>query len=403
MAIDKTPKKRRGAKKKRYIVPLIILIVLIIFRIMLPTIVKNYVNKVLADIPGYYGQVKDIDIALYRGAYVIDGMYLNKVHAKTQVPFLNFPKTDISIEWKSIFKGKIVSEIQMYSPEVTYIFEDQEAPASGAEGEADASDWTKALTDIVPIDINHFEVHDGKLGFVKLQTEPDIDLYMDKLELTADNLRNVVEEKQNLPSPIRATAVSIGQGQFKLDGGINLIKEIPDMDMNFSLENADITALNDLTQAYAGIDFKEGNAAVYGELAIADGYLKGYIKPMLKNSKLISKEDSVLEVIWEGFVGMFKFILKNQGTDTLATVVPLEGNLNNVEAGIFPTIINIFENAWISAFKGEIDEDIDFQDAIDEADMENMSREEKKEYRKQRREQRREERRAERKNDSTLP
>jgi len=42
--------KRRGLKKKRYILPLIIILALIIFRILLPTLVKNYVNKVLADI-----------------------------------------------------------------------------------------------------------------------------------------------------------------------------------------------------------------------------------------------------------------------------------------------------------------------------------------------------------------
>ena len=122
--MSNNPKKSRF-KKKRYIVPIIILILLIAFRLYLPTLVKNYVNKVLADIPGYYGQVDDIDIALIRGAYVINGMYLNKGTAESQVPFLNFPKSDISIEWKSLFKGKIVSEIIMTSPEVIYVFEDQ--------------------------------------------------------------------------------------------------------------------------------------------------------------------------------------------------------------------------------------------------------------------------------------
>ena len=124
---------------------------------------------------------------------------------------------------------------------------------------------------------------------------------------------------------------------------------------------------------------------------------------MLSNSKMISKEDGILGTIWEGFVGMFKFVLKNQGTNTLATVVPLEGNLNNVQAGIFPTILNIFENAWINAFKGEIDEDIDYQDAIKEADLDNMSSEERREYKRAQRKAKRKERREERKNDTTLP
>lgn len=108
---------RKIYKKKRYLVPLILLLLLIIFRLYLPTLIKNQINKTLANIPGFYGEVKNIDVALYRGAYMIHGMYLNKGNAKSQVPFLNFPNSDISMEWKSLFKGKIVSEIIMYSPE----------------------------------------------------------------------------------------------------------------------------------------------------------------------------------------------------------------------------------------------------------------------------------------------
>lgn len=380
-------KKRKAYKKKRYTVPIIILIVLIAARIYLPYWVKDYVNKVLADIPGYYGEVADIDMALYRGAYVIEGMYLNKVDADTQVPFLKFPKNDISIEWKSLFKGEIVSEIIMYSPEVIYILEDQET--TPAEGEADLDDWTKALTDLVPLEINHFEVFDGKFAFVELESDPNIDLQIDKIHLNASNLRNVREKERVLPSPVTATGVSIGGGAVTLDGNVNIIKEIPDMNLNFALEHADVTALNPFTRHYAGIDFEEGDFSVFSEVAIADGYLKGYIKPLLKDSKMIGKEDGFLGVLWEGFVGFFKFILKNQSTDTIATRVPVEGDLNNAKAGVWPTVIHIFENAWISAFKGNIDDDIDFEDAFNDP---NLTKEEKRELRKKRREQRKEER-----------
>lgn len=375
-------KNKRGFKKKRYTFPIIILILLIAFRLYLPTLVKNYVNKVLADIPGYYGQVEDVDISLIRGAYVINGMYLNKGTAESQVPFLNFPKSDISIEWKSLFKGKIVSEIIMTSPEVIYVFEDQKEES----GDANADDWTKALTDIVPIDINHFEIHDGKLAFVQLSADPNIDLQIDKLELTADNLRNVVEKERILPSPIRASGVSIGKGKVSLEGYMNLVKEIPDMDLSFSLEDADVTALNDFTNYYAGLDFDKGTFGVYSEIAIADGHLVGYVKPLLKDTTLIGKGDSFLDVIWEGFVGFFKFVLKNQGTDTLATKVPFEGDLNDVKTGVWPTVLNIFENAWIQAFKGEVDNDINYKDAFKEGEI---TREQKRELRKKEREERR--------------
>ena len=371
---------RKAFKSKRYIIPIIVLILLIAFRIYLPILVKKNVNKVLANIPGYYGQVDDIDISLIRGAYVIKGMYLNKGTAESQVPFLSFPKSDISIEWKSLFHGKIVSEIIMTSPEVIYVFEDQKEKS----GDANVADWTKALTDLVPIDINHFEVHDGKVAFVQLSADPNIDLQIAKLELTADNLRNVIEKERILPSRLRATGVSIGNGKVSLEGNMNLVKEIPDMDLSFSLENADVTALNDFTSYYAGLDFDKGSFAIYSEVALADGHLIGYIKPLLTDTKLIGEGDNFLEVLWEGFVGLFKFILKNQGTDTLATKVPIEGDLNNLEAGVWPTVFNIFKNGWIKAFKDKVDDDINYKDAFKAG---NITREEKRELRKKEREE----------------
>ena len=388
-----TKKNRSVYKKKRYTVPIIIIVLLVAFRIYLPTLVKNNINKVLAEIPGYYGEVEDVDITLIRGAYMVKGMYLNKVNAKTQVPFLNFPKSDISIEWKSLFKGRIVSEIIMFSPEVIYIFEDQKTPTD--EETADVDDWTKALTDIVPIDINHFEVHDGKVAFVQLQADPNIDLNIDKIELYADNLRNIKSKGRTLPSPIHATGVTFGNGNMTLDGNINLIKEIPDMNLEFTLKGSNATALNDLTRHYAGIDFEKGTFELYSEIAIADGYLKGYIKPMLTDAKMIGKDDGFIGVLWEGFVGFFKFILKNQRTDTLATKVPIEGDLNNVDAGTWPTVINIFKNAWIEAFKGEVDDDIDFKDAFQEA-KDGANKAAEKEQRKDERQKRKEKRKAER-------
>lgn len=370
---------RKPYKKKRYYIPLIIIVILVCFRLYLPTLVKNYVNKTLANIPEYYGEVEDIDIALYRGAYVINGLYLNKLSATTQVPFLNFPRTDISVEWKSLLKGKIVSEIIMNSPEIIYVFEDQQSSSEGAE--TDVEDWTKALTDLVPLDINKFEMHKGKLAFVQLSADPNIDLSITNLELTATNLRNVESKEKTLPSSINATGTSFGCGKLQIDGHMNIIKEIPDLDIAFSLEKANAIALNDFTNYYAKFDFDSGTAELYGEMAIADGYLKGYIKPLLIDSKLIGKEDGFLETLWEGFVGFFKFILKNQGTNTVATQIPIEGDLNNVKTGILPTIGGLFKNAWIKAFKGGTDDSIDFKDAF--SDGKELTSKEKRALRKE--------------------
>lgn len=348
-------------KKKTFIIGSIVVVLIVIARLLLPYFLEKYVNKTLDDIPGYTGYVEDIDVSLFRGAYIIEGLILKKENAASDTPLLNFPESDISLEWSALFKGKIVSEIVLHNPELNYVFEDQQK-----EGRAEAEDWTEALTDLVPIDINHLQVHNGRFNFVQFSASPDINLVMESIEMQATNLRNVRQTENKLPSTVTANAISFGGGNFTLNGEIDVMKRIPDMDVEFSLQKADVTALNDLMQETAGVDFARGTFELYSEFAIADGYLEGYLKPMFINTELLGDEDEdgFFKTLWEGFVGVFKFLFKNQGTDTLATRAPLEGNLNNIDTGVWTTILNIFKNAWIEAFNTEVDEDINFQDAL---------------------------------------
>lgn len=357
--------------KKRKIL-LIFVLLLIAFRLYLPTLVKNYLNNVLAELPGYTGAVEDVDIALIRGAYVIKGLHLSVLEAETEIPFIRIAKADISVEWKSLFKGKIVSEIILNEPEITYVMEDQE----GTEG-AKQEDWTKALLDIVPLDINHFEIHNGQVGLLLVSAEPKVDLKLTNIELTADNLRNVVAAKHTLPSPINLSATTFGEGNLSIKGKMNLLKEIPDMDISLELEKSSVTALNDFTKHYANIDFESGIFNVYSEVVIADSYLKGYVKPFITDSKLLGEKENVLETVWEGFVGFFKFVLKNQKTNSIAMKVPFEGNLDNVETSVWVTVASIVKNGWIKAFDNKVDNSIEFKDALKDANKNSKSEKKK--------------------------
>src|SRR5690349_4962440 len=92
---------------------LVIVGVLVIARLILPYVVLHYTNKTLASMDGYYGHIDDIDIALIRGAYRIDSIYINKHDSATQkqTPFFSARAIDLSVEWKALFHGSIVGEL----------------------------------------------------------------------------------------------------------------------------------------------------------------------------------------------------------------------------------------------------------------------------------------------------
>jgi len=344
--------------KKRWILLLVLIIGLIVFRIYLPTLVKNYVNKVLAEIPGYYGSITDVDIALYRGAYVIKGLNLVNTNATSDIPLIKFPRNDISVEWRALFRGNIVAEIYLYDPELNYVVEDMQT--NGADDE----DWTKVLTDLVPIKINHFEIEGGKLAYIELAADPKIDISVKDLKFTAENLRNVKDEENTLPSPMQGSGTSIGKGKLTIDGKVNLLKKIPDADLNIKLEKTQLASFNDVSKAYAKMDFKTGNVDAYSEIALADGNLTGYFKVLFSQVKFHSEDDTFLETIWESLGVFLKFILKNRNTENFAVKAPIEGNIESLSVKTWPTIGSIFRNAFIKGFRSGIDEEVEYKDAL---------------------------------------
>lgn len=71
--------------RRRYkwlIIVAAVVIVLVTIRLALPSIVRDYVNDQLMALEAYDGHVDDIDLALWRGAYRIDGIRIVKTGAE---------------------------------------------------------------------------------------------------------------------------------------------------------------------------------------------------------------------------------------------------------------------------------------------------------------------------------
>src|ERR1035437_10159108 len=108
--------------KKIYKILIGIAVLLIIIRLILPYVVLHYSNKTLATMKGYYGHIDDIDLSLYRGAYIINNIYLNKIDSvsKKQTKFFTSRDIDLSLEWGALFHASIVGKLVFDSPELVF-------------------------------------------------------------------------------------------------------------------------------------------------------------------------------------------------------------------------------------------------------------------------------------------
>lgn len=388
----KIPRKTGG--RGRLIVVGSVLLLFVVARLLLPVFVTKYVNEVLAGIPGYRGSIEEVDIHLFRGAYTIDGLTLMKIDGNSDVPFISIPKTDLSVEWRALFNGAIVGKVAFLEPKINFI--------GGHEGSAEnnnqfgtEADWTVPIKRLMPLKLNRLEMENGTITFHDFTTTPQVDLKLTDFYLLATNLNNASDQPGRLPSHVVASAQSTGEGALHINMNINAMKPIPDLDMDLRFEGVHMPALNDFFRAYTNADVENGVFNLYAEIAIDSANISGYIKPLARNVIVMNFADNSpkpLNLMWHTIVGFFAEVFENQREEQVATRVPLRGNLRNVEAGTWPTVWNIFGNAFVKAFERNIDNTVEFANIANTTPADD--RKERRAQRKQKREERKQERKS---------
>ena len=341
------------AGKKKWIL-LIILVALIALRAALPYIVKSYVNKTLAVIPGYPGHVDDVDMSLWRGAYVIKDLKIEKVEGNIPVPFFSVNIVDLSIEWTALFHGSLVGEIEFVHPKISFVQGPTEKESQNGKG----ANFTETIKKLFPFRINRFDVLNGEVHFRNFHTDPKVDIHLDSLFLHAKNLTNSEHLSRVLPASIDAKGKVMHTGRLKGHLDIDAYAQKPTFKLDLQLEQVELTTLNSFFDGYASVDVKSGTFEMYSEMAAANGNFTGYVKPLFKDMRILApKKDAKkpLKLLWEAVVEGLTQLFTNHPKGQFGTKIPLSGSFDNPKEDILSTLGGIFKNAFIKALQPGIE------------------------------------------------
>ncbi|MEO8087304.1 MAG: DUF748 domain-containing protein [Bacteroidota bacterium] len=354
-------KSKSPHRRKTRNILLIILGVLVIARLILPSVVLKFANKTLASMHGYYGHVEDIDIALIRGAYQINNIFINKIDSVTQrqTTFFHSESIDLSIEWKALFHGAITGELVFERPMLRFT-KDKTEPG---DVKKDTTDFRIVLKKFMPLKINRFEINHGIIAYHDSSTTPSVSIELTETYILAENLKNVYAANDILPATVKAHAY-LYEGLLSMDMRLNPLADDPTFDLNGELKNTNLVKLNEFFKAYGKFDVHRGNFGLFTEMAARDGKFKGYVKPVIKDLDVLGPEDrkdNILQKIWEGTVGLVGVVFRNQKKDQVATKVPIEGDFKNPKTGVVDAVVQVVINAFIQALVPAIDDEINLK------------------------------------------
>ena len=224
----------------------------------------------------------------------------------------------------------------------------------------DSSSFSHLIKGFMPLRINRFEVTNGKIQYIDPTSKPLVDISMVNTHVLATNLTNVADSTQLLPSTINLTS-DVYEGTFTFNMKINLLLKDPTFEFKAELKNTNLVKLNPFLLAYAGIDINKGNFSLYSEVAAKNGNYKGYVKPIIKDLKVLGPQDtnkSFLHKVYEVAVAGAAFVLTNHAKDQIATKIPLDGTFKKSYVDTWSAIFDVLRNAFVQALFPSLDHDI---------------------------------------------
>lgn len=348
----------RRYSKRTMVAVLVLFLVLIAARIALPFVVQSAINRRLDEIPEYAGRVESVDVALWRGAYALNGVNIRKVNAQRDEPFFAAERIDFSLAWRELRRRHIVSDIVVYGARLNFIKEPAEEFST-----LDADErWQNAIQDIFPIDITRLEIHDGFLHYIDRSADPVVDIFIDRMHAVATGLRNrPADTGEKLPATLLVNGDSVGAGRLAIQAEGDPLAPEPHFELKVELTDVNLPALNDLLRAYGNVDVSAGTMEIYLEMAARDGRFEGYVKPFFREvdfSDVGADDKSLGEKIWEKVVGVVVAVFKNKEQDQLASRVPFAGEFGDPEVGLLATIRTMLRHGFIEPLPQRLEQSV---------------------------------------------
>jgi uncharacterized protein involved in outer membrane biogenesis len=344
--------------RKRYGIPLTVvltlLLLLLVLHLALPTLVRNYLNDKLADMGDYRGQITDVDLAWWRGAYRINGLRIVKVDGKVPVPFLDAPLIDLAVSWHSLWHDQaVVAQVLFQRPELNFVDGgDQQSSQTGT-----GTDWREQLNKLLPITLDEMRIRDGKLSFRNFTSKPPVHLYASQVNASVYNLTNVKDDQGTRVARLEGQAKLLEQAPLELKAEFDPFQNFQDFELRLRATDIILPKLNDFASAYGRFDFKSGRGDLVLEANATDGQLSGYIKPLLRDVEVFDWRQDVqnpdkgfFRTLWEAVVGGGEKVLKNQRKNQFATRVDLQGSVKQRDISAFQAFLGILRNGFVQAF-----------------------------------------------------
>ena len=281
---------------RRYRWWLIAIIGTVIFlRLALPWVVLWSLNRQLSEPGVYQGHVDDVSLALWRGAYSLNGLRLTVDRdGQGPEPLLNCEDLEINLRWDELLHGRLRARVEAdrlsfilspaagprSAPEKTRVDLPPAGQSPGMPPAPPAETWQNRINHLIAFRIDELRIKNGSFQFV--DSHRDIDLELTQISLNVFNLVGGANPTvDTTPAHLTVQGLTTGLGRLAIEADVRPWVSEPDFALTMALRDLDLPTLNPSTRHLDGLAFNSGRFSAFLELSCSKGRIEGSLKPLV--------------------------------------------------------------------------------------------------------------------------
>jgi hypothetical protein len=198
--------------------------------------------------------------------------------------------------------------------------------------------------------LDRIRISGAELGMINRASSPEYRLFVKNLRLDVDNLSN--QSKDGVASA-RASGIFMGSGKAQATVKMRPQEKSANVDLQMTIEDVDMKTMNQLFLATGNFDVKAGVFSLFTEIAVRNGVVDGYVKPLFRDVDIYDrkqdKRKGIFRQMYEGILGGLSWLLQNQPRDEVATTTRISGRLKNPQTSTWEVVVGLVQNAYFQA------------------------------------------------------
>lgn len=318
--------------------------VLFLIRLLIPPVALRIINDALETKLGHYsGHIRDLDLALYRGAYQLQDLEIRKRNSDLP-PLLRAARIDLAIDWSSLLRKEISGNIRVNQLQLNFIHGSREQTQLGIE--ENVKHWQDVFQAVIPLRIESLQLDNSSAYFTENKLKSPVPVRLENVSLTATDLRT---RNREVASPFYFEGLLQGHAPIKMRGTLDVLSRPARGHIGFELENFNLATLNNLLLLYIPLDITKGQMNLYGEISAVNAEANGYVKFFLKDGDIIARTQhfkSAKHFVLEVLSAFGNWILKNNKSHKIAARIPFEYKNSHLNINSSEAFWSAIKNSW---------------------------------------------------------